>query len=373
MTRHLKLITIIAAGVLPLMGCTTPGGTPTAPATSGTPRSTPTAATTNGTSGLTNTVVINAGSPVVSVAIGQLNGKDVLVSGRGDGTVQVWDAGGQPIGEPLSGAHSGPGDNWPWPYAAIGRLDGQDVIATTGHGIQIWDADRHLVGPPIEVGAGPVALGRLNGKDVIVADGPGIHSAGVWDTEGKLLWQTTSPTDCALIADAYAGIDSVTMGRLNGQDVIVVTYYCSPDRVVQIWDAQGKPVGKPMVGGRQVAIGQLNGQDVIVASSGDSEVRIWDASGQPVLQPLAVPPYNGSPDAVFSVATGRFNDQDVIAAGTYYGGLIKIWDGAGNVFAQASADQGECIYSLTIGQLNGQDVLVSGSDEGFVRIWQITG
>ena len=38
---------------------------------------------------------------VTSVAVGRLGGRDVIVSGSYDDTVRLWDAAGQPIGEPL--------------------------------------------------------------------------------------------------------------------------------------------------------------------------------------------------------------------------------------------------------------------------------
>jgi WD40 repeat protein len=47
-------------------------------------------------------------SPVLSVAVGQVEGRLVIVSGGADGTVRVWEAAtGEPVGAPLTG-HTGP-------------------------------------------------------------------------------------------------------------------------------------------------------------------------------------------------------------------------------------------------------------------------
>jgi WD40 repeat protein len=64
---------------------------------------------------------------VTSVAVGELEGRPLIVSGGDDGTVWMWElADGSPIGEPLT-AHDGPVS-----AVAVGELDGRPVIVSGG-------------------------------------------------------------------------------------------------------------------------------------------------------------------------------------------------------------------------------------------------
>ena len=71
-----------------------------------------------------------------SVAVGRVDGRDVIVTGSDDGTVRVWDAAtGTPIGAPLTG-HTG------WVRSvAVGRVDGRDVVVSGGDDGMVccWD------------------------------------------------------------------------------------------------------------------------------------------------------------------------------------------------------------------------------------------
>ena len=81
---------------------------------------------------------------VQAVAVGQLDGRTVVVSGSGDRTVRVWDAAtGAPVGDPFTG-HTGPVN-----AVAVGQLDGRTVVVS-GSG------DR-----TVRVWARPPAAGRL--------------------------------------------------------------------------------------------------------------------------------------------------------------------------------------------------------------------
>ena len=64
---------------------------------------------------------------VCAVAVGELDGRPVAVTGGDDGTVRVWDlATGAQRGEPLTG-HDGSVR-----AVAVGELDGRPVVVTGG-------------------------------------------------------------------------------------------------------------------------------------------------------------------------------------------------------------------------------------------------
>jgi WD40 repeat protein len=65
---------------------------------------------------------------VLTVTVGRVVDRDIVVSGGSDGTIRRWDAAsGQPIGDPMTG-HPG------WVRAvAMGRVGDRDVIVSAGH------------------------------------------------------------------------------------------------------------------------------------------------------------------------------------------------------------------------------------------------
>jgi len=80
---------------------------------------------------------------VRAVAVGELDGRAVVVSAGDDGVVRVWDlASGAPVGDPFTG-HTGP------VYAvAVGELDGRAVVVSAGDDgvVRVWDLAAELPG-----------------------------------------------------------------------------------------------------------------------------------------------------------------------------------------------------------------------------------
>ena len=119
------------------------------------------------------------------MAVGEREGRAVIVSGGEDGTVRVWDlATGRPVGEPLRG-HDGPVES-----VAVGELEGRAVIVSGGADgtVRVWDlATGRPVGEPLRGHDGPVksvAVGELEGRAVIVSGGED-GTVRVWGASGE--------------------------------------------------------------------------------------------------------------------------------------------------------------------------------------------
>ncbi len=99
---------------------------------------------------------------VSAVALGQVAGREVIVSGSTDDTVRVWDAAtGTPLGDPLRG-HTG------WVYAvALGQVAGREVIVSgsTDRTVRVWDA---ATGTPL----GDPLRGHTDGVNAIGVASP---------------------------------------------------------------------------------------------------------------------------------------------------------------------------------------------------------
>jgi WD40 repeat protein len=295
---------------------------------------------------------------VHGVALGQLDGRDVIVSGSWDGTVRIWDSAGHPVGDPLTG------DIGHVHAVALGQLDGRDVIVAGGDdGLQLWDsAGHHPIGDPLDhtdmVTA--VALGQLDGRDVIVSGYYRDGTVRIWDSAGHPIGDPLT----GHIRAVYA----VALGQLDGRDVIVSG---GRDGTVWIWDAAGHPIGDPLTGHNgevmAVALGQLDGRDVIVSGHQHGTVRIWDSAGCPVGEPLT-----GHNGFVYAVALGQLDGREVIVS-SGYDGTVRIWDSAGHPVGDPLTGHAGWVRGVALGRLGRREVIVSGSVDHTVRIWDTAG
>jgi len=298
-----------------------------------------------GVAGLRSTLAIPADEQVRSVTLGQVDGHDVIMSGT-DKEVRLWDPQGHLVGEPIEG------NAYFWATdVAVGNLDGQDVILTADDDtLQLWDAQGHPLGEPIDGAQEPAAFGHLEGQDVVVSralrDG---WSIVVWDVDGQPILRI--PTE-------GFDVNTLVIGRLNGQDVIASG---DLDGVIRIWDAAGEliaqtdPPDDAYVAA--LAIGRLGGADVIAAST-DGGISLWDAAGQ-LIRTFA---YDSGIQV--SLAIGQLLGQDVLVSGGTEG--VVVWDAGGRRIAHPTDD---LVYSVAIGHLQGREVIASGGDNPAVRIW----
>ena len=147
---------------------------------------------------------------VHAVATGELDGRPVVVSGSGDGTVRVWDlATGALVGDPFTG-HSGG-------VHAVGvtELDGRPVVVSGGGDgtVQVWDlATGRPVSDQFTGHTGwvhAVATGELDGRPVVVSGG-GDRTVQVWDLATG-----------ALVGDPFTGhrggVHAVAVTELDGR------------------------------------------------------------------------------------------------------------------------------------------------------------
>jgi WD40 repeat protein len=154
------------------------------------------------------------------VAVGELDGRPVVVSANWDRTVWVWDlASGDPVGEPLTGHTESV------KAVAIGELDGHPVVvsASMDHTVRVWDlASGDPVGEPLtghtdEVTA--VAVGERDAHPVVVSasmDG----TVRVWDLAsvgshsrairlGVGILSVTKPINNVVVVGHLAGLTAI--------------------------------------------------------------------------------------------------------------------------------------------------------------------
>jgi len=173
---------------------------------------------------------------VTAVAVGELRGRAIAVSGSEDFTLRVWDL---EAGRPL------------------GTLQGHEGFVHT------------------------VALGELGGRSIAVSGGDD-KTVRVWalDTGGALGRPLRGHREW---------VTAVAVGALSGRQIAVSG---GIDQTVRVWDLEkAGPVGEPLVGHEgwvnAVAVGTLGDRSIAVSGGDDNTVRAWDLSaGRPLGWPL---------------------------------------------------------------------------------------
>jgi WD40 repeat protein len=343
------------------------------------------------------------GDTVWSVAVGQLDGGTVVVSGSRDGAVRVWRLdGGGPVGQPwrghegevhavalseheggtvvVSGGEDGTMRVWqldggaqlgtPWRghkgrvnAVAVGELEGRPVVVSGGEDgtVRVWRLDDGTpVGKPWRGHEGwvnAVAVSELEGRPVVISCG---------DDKAIRVWRLDSG---APVGEPWCGhdwsVDSVTVGKLEGRPVVVSG---SEDGTARVWRLDGgAPVGEPLRGHdwvRAVALAELDGHLAVVSGGEDGTVRAWRVADQAA----AGEPWHGH-DWVRAVAAGEVaGDPTVVSAGE--DGTVRVWR------LESGAPVGEpwrghdgWIRAMVVGELEGRPIVVSGGVDSTVRVW----
>ncbi len=320
------------------------------------------------------------GDTVNSVALGEIDGQAVIVSGGDDRTVRLWDAKGlTPIGIPLTGHERGVNS------VALGVIEGRAVIASGGGDgtVRLWDAkDYTPIGTPLtghESWVSSVVLGVVDGR-ALIASGGGDGSVRLWDAkDGKPIG---SP-----LTGHESGVNALAFGEVEGRAVIVSGDGNEfTEGTVRLWDAKdGTPIGEPLAGHYgfifSVALGEVDGHAVIVSGGDGGSVRLWDAKdGTLIGDPLDVHPFFsiafGDPhtihsSTVFSVPLGEVDGRAVIVSGAD-DGTVRLWDAKERTpIGNPLTGNLNGVRSLALGEVDGRAVIVSGGDDGTVRLWDV--
>ncbi len=297
--------------------------------------------------------------PVRAVAVGQRQGRPVIVSGGVDRVVRVWDLdSGELVLGPLTG-HSGE-----VAAVAVGQRQGRPVIVSGGvdRVVRVWDLDSgELVLGPLTGHSGEVAavaVGQRQGRPVIVS---GDRVVRVWDPDsGELVLGPLAVHD--------DWVTAVAVGQRQGRPVIVSG---DRDQTVRVWDLDsGELVLGPLTGHEgevwAVAVGQRQGRPVIISGSDDQTVRVWDLdSGELVLGPLT-----GHEGEVWAVATGGGQGWPVVVSGSD-DQTVRVWDLDSGELVLGPLGHAGGVAAVAVGQRRGRPVIVSGGGDQTVRVWDL--
>jgi hypothetical protein len=300
---------------------------------------------------------ISPDNPVWSVAFGALHGEPVVVVGRADGTVQLWD--------PLMRTARGiPLKHHAKPVFSVGLSSPIAVSASVDGTLRVWDltADPPTstqIGDRLGGGINGVALGRVRGATVAVS-GSDDHTVRVWHpafpaTTGTVLGERL---DTEITSVATSTLDGTTIAVSGGADGAVRLWDVEAERAVQVLGTHEAAVWA-------MAVGAMGDKTVAVSGSDDGEFRSWDLTA-PKPGGLTL---NRFRVAVKSAVVGVLNGRTVAISGSD-DGQIRIWDLAtGQPYGKGLTGPDKGAMSIAMGDIGGRAFVVSGHWDGTIWTW----
>ena len=297
---------------------------------------------------------------VRAVAAVEVDGRQLLASGGGDGTVRLWDPrDGTAVGEPLTG-HT----RSVRAVAAV-EVDGRQLLASGGGDgtVRLWDPrDGTAVGEPLTGhtrSVGSVAAVEVDGRQLL-ASGGGDGTVRLWD-----------PRDGTAVGEPLTGhtrsVRAVAAVEVDGRQLLASG---GDGGTVRLWDPRdGTAVGEPLTGHTRsvgaVAAVEVDGRQLLASGGGDGTVRLWDPrDGTAVGEPLT-----GHTDWVQAVAAVEVDGRQLLASGGG-DGTVRLWDPRdGTAVGEPLTGHTRSVRAVAAVEVDGRQLLASGGVDGTVRLW----
>ncbi|WP_061294859.1 WD40 repeat domain-containing protein [Herbidospora cretacea] len=297
-------------------------------------------------------------SDVTSVAVGELDGRPVVISAGVEHTIRIWDGATlRPIGDPIPG--DGP--------VAYGTVDGRPVILGRSHGaLQRWDATTRLpVGGPLPAGRfRAVAFGELDGRAIAAA--AGADGAHVFDlATGRRIGPPLGAGNFSAVA--LTSVHGVPLVLTGETDAVIA------------WDpVSGKPVGKPLAlqdefiqNINTIRTTTIGGRPVALIPTADLGVIRWDLVTREATSHSLRGRFGPSSLAVLNGRTVFVSVETVGGIPTDpYGSRLRssiaVIDPAIGERVSSFEIPGH-VTSLAVGDLGGRPVIVTGGRDNVVR------
>ncbi|HEX4818124.1 MAG TPA: AAA family ATPase [Nonomuraea sp.] len=294
--------------------------------------------------------------PVYAVAIAELYGQPVVVTGSKDSTLRIWDmASGNLLSERRAKADA-------ITSVAVTVVDGE-LLALCGYHAGpplIWNlTDETVAGVELAHNGGSthtVSIAQTDGRTLAVVG------------EGRLLrtWELGSNRLLGELTCSEIGFASATVALAEEPAVVVA----GGGNAAQIWDLATQSLVREILISRTGwtrAVAIADRGTTLVAAGDDGVISVTDlATGQSRCSPIA-----GHEGHIYGLSVSRLADRDVILSGGQ-DRTARLWDLAtGTAIGKPIAGHRHWIRATAIAQLGNDHVAVTGSDDATARIWAL--
>ncbi|MGP3966959.1 caspase family protein [Streptomyces sp. 6N223] len=309
---------------------------------------------------------LKVGTVVMAVAIGEVDDYTVALTGGVDGVVRVWDlSAGHELGAALEGHTSQIED------LATGVIDGRPVVlSASGDGTaRLWDLrERRQLGVPLAAHRRTVAacaLGTIDGLHIAITGGED-KRAYVWDVGG--LFDGRGVLARGPLTGHADGITAVAIGDSDGRAVALLG---DDAGMLSLWDLSTRQqIGEPVIahvtpyaeGVTAAAIGTFEGRPIAL-TSGKVDTRLWDLRS---LRQLDHPLQGHVRNITGSALVERPDGTMAVTASDDY--TARVWDLSAD---QPAAGHTRRVVSVAYALVKGRDMLLTGSEDGTARTWDL--
>jgi len=307
--------------------------------------------------------------------LGQIEGRQVIVSGGADKTVRV-----KSVKAAMSSAGIAEVDISTLRPMILAEIDERPIIISGDNkgNVNIWDLNNGNplssifdVEPPVCA----IASGYIDGCPVMaVANHETIH-----------LWNLRNGFAGGQIMGGHQrgkyghGIFGLALRELDGRPIILSAGW---DNATRIWDGQtgalvGELVGHDSgtYGGvRALATTDMHDRPIAVSGGADDTVRVWDLRTAVSIGS----PFKANCDGVYSLALGQIADRQVVVSGGR-DGTVRLWDlnsgtaMGGPLYRHGEGSHGRRVFTVAIHQLGGHATVASGGSDGTLHLWNENG
>ncbi|TWH42322.1 CHAT domain-containing protein [Dulcicalothrix desertica] len=263
-----------------------------------------------------------------------------IANSNADGTLQLWDFKGNPIGQPLKGHSKSV-------FALAFSKDGKYIVSgSEDKTLRLWDISGKPIGKPFKGHQETIRSVAFSPDGKHIVSGAWDRTLRLWDMSGNPIGKPFKAQETNIYSVAFSP---------SGQYIV-----SGASSVIRLWDIQGNRVGKPFkVGSNVFSVAFSPDGKYIVSGSDDQAVRLWDMSGNPIGQP-----FRGHQGEVRSV-TFSTDGKYIISGAT--DNTVRVWDLSGNPIGQPLRGHQASVTSVTISR--DQKTIISGSEDQTIRLW----